>query len=227
MKVSNMNDDYSDVEEALRVLYEYQVNSIAPNHSSWTPDCIPLPQYDRYPEAMTPTQRRHTESCDYCKQILQYRAWVVDNREEAPDWRSRGLQEIDASGSRRSLGKIRDHSITISMLVRGTRALRRQRELRWMWRFVYAMKVPFLLLWMLVLFTLGRGRCRHAHTTTPRKRRLNSVSTCTEEKGEMYVVCLDCAQELAYDWEEMRLRPNGRKDTVRDFWATLVAVFDR
>jgi hypothetical protein len=38
--------------------------------------------------------------------------------------------------------------------------------------------------------------CGHKHTTFP----------LTAKKGaDTYVVCLDCGQEFAYDWERMRL----------------------
>jgi hypothetical protein len=45
--------------------------------------------------------------------------------------------------------------------------------------------------------------CSHQHTTfpfTPRRGASNAAP-----RNGTYVACLDCGQEFAYDWKEMRL----------------------
>ena len=49
--------------------------------------------------------------------------------------------------------------------------------------------------------------CSHQHTTfplTPGRRTAGSSIPGAARKGT-YVVCLDCGQELAYDWNQMRI----------------------
>jgi hypothetical protein len=44
--------------------------------------------------------------------------------------------------------------------------------------------------------------CDHAQLTFPITRRRRAGAA----KPETYVVCLDCGGELAYDWQEMKIR---------------------
>jgi hypothetical protein len=44
-------------------------------------------------------------------------------------------------------------------------------------------------------------RCQHRKTTFPQKQTINFGGS----DAETYVVCLDCGQQFAYDWENMRL----------------------
>jgi len=43
--------------------------------------------------------------------------------------------------------------------------------------------------------------CPHNHCTFP----ITMRSPKTGKRTDMYVVCLDCGAELAYDWERMKL----------------------
>jgi hypothetical protein len=49
--------------------------------------------------------------------------------------------------------------------------------------------------------------CSHRRTTFPMTpmRKNGGFSTGTMVRNETYVVCLDCGQELPYDWDEMRV----------------------
>jgi hypothetical protein len=46
--------------------------------------------------------------------------------------------------------------------------------------------------------------CSHRRTTFPFTPRRKPGRICSS--AEMYVVCLDCGTEFAYDWQEMRVR---------------------
>jgi hypothetical protein len=51
--------------------------------------------------------------------------------------------------------------------------------------------------------------CRHRHMTLP----LTIGPRSTAEGGpaaQTYVVCLDCGEQIAYDWEAMRHGPAAR-----------------
>jgi hypothetical protein len=44
------------------------------------------------------------------------------------------------------------------------------------------------------------------------------MRTSGENQGETYVVCLDCGQQFAYDWENMRLgKPVDISSRSQDF----------
>ncbi|MDX2151762.1 MAG: hypothetical protein SFV54_13570 [Bryobacteraceae bacterium] len=48
--------------------------------------------------------------------------------------------------------------------------------------------------------------CRHSRTTFPQKRRERSTTSAIPV-GSVYISCLDCGQEIAYDWDQMRPLP--------------------
>ena len=55
--------------------------------------------------------------------------------------------------------------------------------------------------------------CSHQHTTfplTPARKSLAAAVPGGVRNGT-YVVCLDCGQELAYDWNQMRIGLPVRK----------------
>ena len=49
--------------------------------------------------------------------------------------------------------------------------------------------------------------CAHRRTTFPmtRGRRVSGANTLNTNPGRMYVACLDCGKEFAYDWRSMRV----------------------
>ncbi len=50
--------------------------------------------------------------------------------------------------------------------------------------------------------------CSHHRITfplTPSRRAPNHASVPPAQRHGMYVVCLDCGKEFAYDWEDMRI----------------------
>ena len=49
--------------------------------------------------------------------------------------------------------------------------------------------------------------CSHHRTTFPMTpmRKNGGFAAGTLVRSETYVVCLDCGQELPYDWDEMRV----------------------
>ena len=49
--------------------------------------------------------------------------------------------------------------------------------------------------------------CSHRRTTFPMTpmRKSGGFATGKLVRNETYVVCLDCGQELPYDWDEMRV----------------------
>jgi hypothetical protein len=48
-------------------------------------------------------------------------------------------------------------------------------------------------------------RCLHKRTTFPMTTRREQNRSQAEQNG-MYVVCLDCGTEFAYNWKEMRIQ---------------------
>ena len=57
-------------------------------------------------------------------------------------------------------------------------------------------------------------RCQHRKTTFPRKQTIEFGGS----ESETYVVCLDCGQQFAYDWENMRLgKPVDISSSSQDF----------
>src|SRR6266446_9571207 len=57
-------------------------------------------------------------------------------------------------------------------------------------------------------------RCQHRKTTFPRKQTIEFGGS----ESETYVVCLDCGQQFAYDWENMRLgKPVDVSSRSQDF----------
>jgi hypothetical protein len=48
--------------------------------------------------------------------------------------------------------------------------------------------------------------CQHRRTTFPLTPKRRSGATAASRFGT-YVACLDCGEELAYDWQEMRVGP--------------------
>ena len=51
-----------------------------------------------------------------------------------------------------------------------------------------------------VLFGCSHKHCSFPITTKPGQRRIQAAAATGT-----YVVCLDCGQEFAYDWQEMRM----------------------
>lgn len=47
--------------------------------------------------------------------------------------------------------------------------------------------------------------CSHRHTTFPLTPTRKSAGQVVPTEVGMYVTCLDCGKELAYNWEEMRV----------------------
>ena len=50
--------------------------------------------------------------------------------------------------------------------------------------------------------------CSHRRTTfplTPSRKAPTAPSGPVAQRHGMYVVCLDCGKEFAYDWEDMRV----------------------
>jgi hypothetical protein len=51
--------------------------------------------------------------------------------------------------------------------------------------------------------------CSHANYSFPRSKRPGERRTGAAALTGMYVVCLDCGKEFAYDWQEMKVvQPN-------------------
>lgn len=49
--------------------------------------------------------------------------------------------------------------------------------------------------------------CQHGNTTfplTPIRRSRNTSALTLESPAQTYIACLDCGQELPYDWEKMQ-----------------------
>lgn len=58
--------------------------------------------------------------------------------------------------------------------------------------------------------------CWHRHLSFPRSdKALRRRSHATDLTG-MYVVCLDCGKEFAYDWQEMRVIGDGKRHAGGD-----------
>lgn len=57
---------------------------------------------------------------------------------------------------------------------------------------------------LVTLFNLLFG-CLHLHTTFPRSIKWGERRTRATYLTGMYVVCLKCGKEFAYDWDEMRI----------------------
>src|SRR5262245_10933662 len=82
------NSDYAYVEEALRLLYEFQVGNLPAVHRARTPDCLPIPRFDRYLQrTWTPAQKAHIEKCEYCTRMNQYRAFLLVENQTAASQR--------------------------------------------------------------------------------------------------------------------------------------------
>jgi hypothetical protein len=58
-----------------------------------------------------------------------------------------------------------------------------------------------------VLFNLLFG-CMHRKTTFPRSVRWGERRPRAAQLTGMYVVCVKCGKEFAYDWDEMRIVTN-------------------
>lgn len=56
--------------------------------------------------------------------------------------------------------------------------------------------------------------CWHKHLSFPRTDKSGQRRSSTARAGT-YVVCLDCGQEFAYDWQQMRIL-SVREQRVRD-----------
>jgi hypothetical protein len=58
-----------------------------------------------------------------------------------------------------------------------------------------------------ILFNLLFG-CWHLHTTFPQSMKWEQRRTRAAHLTGIYVVCLKCGKEFAYDWDEMRIVTN-------------------
>jgi hypothetical protein len=47
--------------------------------------------------------------------------------------------------------------------------------------------------------------CSHANYSFPRSKRPGERRTGAASLTGMYVVCLDCGKEFAYDWQQMKV----------------------
>lgn len=56
--------------------------------------------------------------------------------------------------------------------------------------------------------------CRHSRYSFPITMRANARRRSVARTGT-YVVCLDCGQEFAYDWQEMRVAELQPKQAAR------------
>jgi len=53
--------------------------------------------------------------------------------------------------------------------------------------------------------------CSHSNYSFPRSKRPGERRTGAAALTGMYVVCLDCGKEFAYDWREMKVvQPNHK-----------------
>lgn len=66
-------------------------------------------------------------------------------------------------------------------------------------------------MWTLLNLLFG---CAHKHTTFPISTRGFKSLRKQVTEHNTYVVCLDCGKELPYSWEEMRMLPEGTKQTA-------------
>lgn len=67
--------------------------------------------------------------------------------------------------------------------------------------------------------------CSHQRTTfplTPRRKSAGLVAAPSATRNGTYVVCLDCGQEFAYDWNHMRV---GQQVRVPPATANLQTMF--
>lgn len=50
-------------------------------------------------------------------------------------------------------------------------------------------------------------KCKHKRLTFPQtpRSRIDRSKVKAAEKTGMYVVCLDCGKEMAYDWHQMKI----------------------
>jgi hypothetical protein len=58
--------------------------------------------------------------------------------------------------------------------------------------------------------------CWHSHLSFPHSDK-HHWSRASARTG-MYVVCLDCGRQFAYDWEEMRVLGKREKTSAKPVW---------
>ena len=66
--------------------------------------------------------------------------------------------------------------------------------------------------------------CRHGHLSFPRSDKVLVRSSPVARQTGMYVVCLDCGKQFAYDWHEMRIvKGTGQPASGDHVWELIKA----